>query len=122
MTRIEPRLTAAEAAAEISPSGQITPRLLADAMRDGRLDSERIGKRRYTTLSWVKEWLKRCREGKPAPASTGTDSARSGSSETERGCGALAAARATVRELKGLSRSTLQKRGGRQQQPEKRAS
>lgn len=68
-----------------------------------------LGGRYVTTRSLLKEQQRRCqgvRRGRASTLGAGQGATRSGSSETAKMKSALAAAKATVLELKGRSRST----------------
>lgn len=88
--------------------------LRAEAGRN-RLTIFRIGKRDFTTLRNVREMI--CRAEQKAPASTWTESADSGLSETARISSARAAARITIEGLKRLSKPTSVKSTSRNRQP-----
>ena len=89
------------------------------AERDrGNLTTYLIGGREYTTLADIEEMFRRCAVtpkalafGSAPSAETdrgGSQTAKSGSSETARGKSALAAALQTAKRLKGNSRTTSQ--------------
>lgn len=78
--------------------------LRAEASR-GRLDIFRLGKRDYTTLSAMREMVRKCQDAARLRASTSTPDVGNGLSETERLSSAQAALRTTVTALKrGLPR------------------
>lgn len=116
---IEPRLTAAEAAQLIAPGGGVSERTVADAMRSGALLSERIGRVRFTTAPWIREWLRSCRSDQKDRASiSAVERAEKAStlSATDEKKLALAAAQATAEALRRRSGNTSSARGERPQQ------
>lgn len=119
---IEPRLTAGEAAREIGPSVQEAT--LKRAMAAGRLRYEQLGKRRYTTVPWVQEWLRSCRENVSLPASNVERSAASasGSSATGRDTSVQDALKQIGGELTRRFPDTSLKRSAPPKAPDRRAS
>jgi hypothetical protein len=86
--------------------------LRAEADR-GRLEVFRIGKRDYTTLYSLREMVKKCRENDPRRASTLTQNASSGLSETEQASAAQAALKQTVLALRSGLPPTSGRNGSR---------
>lgn len=93
-------------ACQIVFRNRIKPATLRAEASRGRLTISRIGKRDFTTLREARELFDRCRGEQSGHASTGTERARPGSSETVQRSFAQARAKAAVEKLKGLSRAT----------------
>jgi len=94
------------AACEIVFCGAVKPATLRAEAGRGKLELFRIGKRDFTTLRAVREMVERCRVDRPARGSISTRGASNGASGTDQLLSAQAAASATVRELKNLSKNT----------------
>jgi len=78
--------------------------LKAEAAR-GRLDIFRLGKRDYTTVHAMQEMVRKCQDAARLRASTSTQHASNGLSETEQALSAQAALNRTAEALKrGLPR------------------
>ncbi|MEO1331753.1 MAG: helix-turn-helix domain-containing protein, partial [Pseudomonadota bacterium] len=96
----EPLLTAAEAATLLSPSGAVSERTIADAMRSGALANAKLGRTRFTTESDLTAWVRQCRAKNSRPASTSDAPAPtatpSGSSKTAEKSTGQAALKATA--------------------------
>ncbi len=86
--------------------GAVSPATLRAAARRGELVITRYGRRDFTTLADVRQWVRSCRDRARDPGSIGTLSVNAGSSETERCSTALVAAQAMLDELKERSRTT----------------
>lgn len=121
-TSVPTLFDAGEAAAVLSPTGRVSSRTIAEAMRSGSLRSVRIGRSRFTTEAWLNDWTKQCQDPNWDPASTSTRSGKSGSSVMARRCEAQASAEATAKELIARSRTTSSASGARRTGRKKRVN
>lgn len=97
-------ITLAEAC-ELYPRSKLTVSTLRAEAQRGRLDIFRLGRRDYTTIAAMEGMIRRCQEDARHRASTSTESADNGSSETDRISSARAALNQSVQALKsGLPR------------------
>ncbi len=99
MTDAAEPITLAEAC-ELYPRARLTVSTLRAEAGRGRLDIFRLGKRDYTTAAAMQEMIRRCQDAARLRASTSTESAVSGLSETDRASSAQAALSATVLKLR----------------------
>jgi hypothetical protein len=107
MTDDEP-MTLDDACREF-PQARLTPYTLRAEAGRGRLDIFRLGRRDYTTRASMREMVRKCQDAARLRASTSTESATSGLSETDRVSSAQAALSQTVAALKSGSPRTLVK-------------
>lgn len=107
---IEPRYTPEEVAPRIAPGGTLNPATIRQAIRDGELVAEKLGRRWYVTEPAANTWMERCRNDQkdldlssdPAP-----DEKPPGTSETpEASSRAQDAANSIANELIDTFRST----------------
>lgn len=98
-----------EAALLISPSGEVSPKALTNALRRGELTGVKVSGRWFVTWHDIKGWLTSCRKNRRGHASTSGENAgepRSGPSATGRMKRAQVAASTIAQELTKLSPRT----------------
>jgi hypothetical protein len=93
-------------ACRMFPQAKLTPSTLRAEAGRGRLDIFRMGRRDYTTAASMRGMFQKCQDAARLRASTSTESATSGLSETDRVSSAQAALSQTVAALKSGSPST----------------
>ena len=93
-------------ACRMFPQARLTPSALRAEARRGRLDIFRLGRRDCTTAASMREMVRKCQDAARLRASTSTESATSGLSETDRVSSAQVALSQTVAALKSGSPST----------------
>ncbi len=99
-------LPLAEACA-LFPKARLTISTLRAEHARGRLDVFRMGKRDYTTLSSMRDMVRKCQDAGRRRASTSTQSEGTGLSETDQASFAQAALSQTVLALKSSSVAIL---------------
>lgn len=106
-------ITLAEACDEVFRGKMQVWTLRSEADR-GNLTIFRIGKRLYTTKTYIREMIEKCHVAPKARASTSTKPKSGGLSETERASVAQALLDPILEKLKGRSPTTSPRSTGRQ--------